>query len=281
MTEHAQSTHTDANPIQPPQFHSPPPPHGDPPTTSLTGAQPSAQTQAEPPAGPLPQSIVPPTAPEPQIFAAAPSADPFSDAAAPAQPGGLRPEEPPQHPDRPLPVGAVTETPLHSEPAPILPPRPQVQAQPEPQYQVLPPPRASFDQPIPDHPAMQASLGQAQSPTQPIQRVAMSPVQPQPVAPPPQAPILDSNAQALESDPAISSLHAMFPDFDLLVIQSVLEATGGDKDQAIDSLLAMSDPEYAQAQSQTTTAGVGTGPGHQGRPPVSISPRICTWDAVI
>ncbi|KAF8736361.1 CUE domain, partial [Rhizoctonia solani] len=141
------------------------------------------------------------------------------------------------------PLGALTETPLHSEPAPILPPRNQ--PQPGSESRVPPPPRASFDQPIPDHPALRG-----QSNTQSIQRVAMTPVQPQPIPPPPQAPALDSSPETLAADPTIASLHAMFPDFDLVVLHSVLEATGGDKDQAVDSLLAMSDPDYAQSQVQ-------------------------------
>ncbi|CAE6436633.1 unnamed protein product [Rhizoctonia solani] len=242
-----------------PQFYTPPPPPGDPPA-SLATAQPTViagtQTQGEPHitstnevnpfANPSPQ--------EPATIAPPAGTNPFSDAAVITQPGGL--QEPPQHPGRPLPLGAVTETPLHSEPAPILPPRPQ------PESQVPPPPRASFDQPIPDHPAMrQQSIGRAQSPSQTIQHVTMTPVQPQPVAPPPQAPALDSNPETLASDPAIASLHAMFPDFDLLVLQSVLEATGGDKDQAVDSLLAMSDPEYAQSQAQNAPAAPAPGPG--------------------
>ena len=269
MADNLRATHSSETSMQSPEFHTPPPPPGDPPATTFTDAQTSTQVQVEPPTSSLPQSSVLPTTHEPQVSAAAPSVNPFSDAAAPAQPVEL--QAPPQHPDRPLPLGGLTDTPLHSEPAPILPPRPV--AQPEPQSQVLPPPRASFDQPIPDHPAMrQSSLGRVQSPGQTIQHVAVTPVQPQPIAPPPQAPVLDSNAQTLESDPAIASLHAMFPDFDLLVIQSVLEATGGDKDQAVDSLLSMSDPEYAQAQPQAATApaaatGLGVGTGNQGRQP--------------
>ncbi|KEP48388.1 CUE domain protein [Rhizoctonia solani 123E] len=249
-----------------PQFYTPPPPPGDPPadltaTQSMGGVGVQTQgephgistTQGDPFANPRPQ--------EPATNAPLAATNPFNDAAAFTQPSGL--QEPPQHPERPLPLGAVTETPLHNEPAPILPPRPP------PEYQVPPPPRASFDQPIPDHPAMrQQSLGRAQSPTQ-IQRVAMTPVQPQPIAPPPQALALDANPETLASDPAIASLHAMFPDFELLVLQSVLEATGGDKDQAVDSLLAMSDPDYAQSQARNAPAvpevAPGAGANAQGR----------------
>ncbi|CAE6410970.1 unnamed protein product [Rhizoctonia solani] len=256
MAENTQATSTVSRPAEP-QFYTPPPPPGDPPA-NLTTTQPvpgaGAQTQGvhatqdDPFADSRPQ--------EPTIKTSPAAANPFNDTAALAQPTEL--QEPPQHPARPLPIGAVTETPLHGEPAPILPPRPQ------PESQVPPPPRASFDQPIPDHPVMyQQSFGATQPPEQPIQRVSMSPVQPQPIPPPPQAPALDANPETLASDPAVASLHAMFPDFDLLVIQSVLEATGGDKDQAVDSLLGMSDPEYAQSQARNAPAapGAGTGPG--------------------
>ncbi|KAH7339909.1 hypothetical protein B0J17DRAFT_657288 [Rhizoctonia solani] len=253
MVESVQATSTVPTSASP-EFHTPPPPPGDPPASF---AQPTVvagtQTQGESHAN----EVNPFANPKPQETAAiAPPAgtNPFSDAAVITQPGGL--QEPPQHPGRPLPLGAMTETPLHSEPAPILPPRPQ------PESQVPPPPRASFDQPIPDHPAMrQQSLDRTQSPSQTIQHVAMTPAQPQPVAPAPQAPALDSNPETLASDPAIASLHAMFPDFDLLVLQSVLEATGGDKDQAVDSLLAMSDPEYAQSQAQNAPAAPAPAPG--------------------
>lgn len=47
-----------------------------------------------------------------------------------------------------------------------------------------------------------------------------------------------------ELDPKVASLQAMFPGFDAGVLESILEASGGDEDQAIDTLLGMSDPEY-------------------------------------
>lgn len=259
------------NPFNPPEFHTPPPPPGEPPAISTTAIQrpdEHATQQPEVPHQPPASSVtaaaqVP--APEPPVQ---PSEDPFNDTqrtAAPAQPGQVA--EPPQHPDQPLPTGSLTETLLHSEPAPILPPRPQPEPQVQPESQIAPPPRASFDQPIPDHPAMrQQSTGRSYSPT-PMQRVSLTPVAPQPVGPPPQAPVLAANADALESDPAIASLHAMFPAFDLLVLQSVLEATGGDKDQAVDSLLSMSDPDYAPSHQQAASGGGGA--PNQGRQPVS------------
>jgi hypothetical protein len=267
MSDNAQATNP-PHPSYSPEFYTPPPPPGDPPMTAPTTTQHLDQAATQPlldsSQQPPQQALPPPSAPNPPNQ---PSVDPFNDThqstAAPAQPDPF--QEPPQHSDRPPPVGPLTETALHSEPAPILPPRPQ--AQPEPQ--TPPPPRASFDQ-IPDHPAMrQSSVGNVQSPDQSVQRVSMTPVQPQPIAPPPQAPVLDANVSSLESDPAIASLHAMFPGFDLLVLQSVLEATGGDKDQAVDSLLSMSDPDYAPSQQQQQQQPTGGGAPNQGRQPVS------------
>ncbi|KAL0578442.1 hypothetical protein V5O48_003542 [Marasmius crinis-equi] len=46
------------------------------------------------------------------------------------------------------------------------------------------------------------------------------------------------------ADPRLATLKAMFPDFDDVLLLSVLESVGGNQDQAIDSLLGMSDPEY-------------------------------------
>ncbi|KAF7985085.1 hypothetical protein HWV62_8963 [Athelia sp. TMB] len=48
--------------------------------------------------------------------------------------------------------------------------------------------------------------------------------------------------------PEIASLKAMFPDFDVAVLQSVLESCGGNQDRAIDMLLGMSDPDYVSQQ---------------------------------
>ncbi|KAG8976714.1 hypothetical protein FRB90_009041, partial [Tulasnella sp. 427] len=47
-----------------------------------------------------------------------------------------------------------------------------------------------------------------------------------------------------EVDPKVAGLQAMFPTFDAGVLQSILEVSGGDEDQAIETLLSMSDPEY-------------------------------------
>ncbi|KAG8935447.1 hypothetical protein FRC01_000054 [Tulasnella sp. 417] len=50
-----------------------------------------------------------------------------------------------------------------------------------------------------------------------------------------------------ELDPKVMGLLAMFPTFDAGVLQSILEVSGGDEDQAIETLLSMSDPEYKPA----------------------------------
>ncbi|KAF4597954.1 hypothetical protein EYR38_006346 [Pleurotus pulmonarius] len=47
-----------------------------------------------------------------------------------------------------------------------------------------------------------------------------------------------------EVHPRIAALQSMFPTFDEVVLQSVLESVNWDQDQAIDTLLGMSDPEY-------------------------------------
>ncbi|KAF8070805.1 hypothetical protein FPV67DRAFT_1043812 [Lyophyllum atratum] len=62
-------------------------------------------------------------------------------------------------------------------------------------------------------------------------------------APPPSA---QDQQQQRETpgDPRIAALRAMFPDYDDLILQSVLASVNGDQDRAIDALLGMSDPEY-------------------------------------
>ncbi|KAG6813138.1 hypothetical protein H0H92_013762 [Tricholoma furcatifolium] len=62
-------------------------------------------------------------------------------------------------------------------------------------------------------------------------------------------------------DPRIAALHAMFPDYDDLILYSVLDSVGGDEARAIDALLGMSDPEYkpepVPAAAGDPTAGAG------------------------
>ncbi|KAG8932501.1 hypothetical protein FRC02_001024 [Tulasnella sp. 418] len=51
-------------------------------------------------------------------------------------------------------------------------------------------------------------------------------------------------ATETQIDPDVAGLQAMFPDFDVLLLESVLEASGGDFERAVDMLLGMSDPNY-------------------------------------
>ncbi|THH17883.1 hypothetical protein EW146_g3021 [Bondarzewia mesenterica] len=52
------------------------------------------------------------------------------------------------------------------------------------------------------------------------------------------------------ANPQIASLHAIFPDFDAALLQSVLESVGADQDRAVDVLLGMSDPDYVPAAQE-------------------------------
>ncbi|KAH9913303.1 uncharacterized protein B0H18DRAFT_1025091 [Fomitopsis serialis] len=47
--------------------------------------------------------------------------------------------------------------------------------------------------------------------------------------------------------PQVALLRGMFPDFDTLILQSVLESVNYDQDSAIDVLLGMSDPDYVSS----------------------------------
>ncbi|KAF9050061.1 hypothetical protein BJ165DRAFT_1456239 [Panaeolus papilionaceus] len=62
------------------------------------------------------------------------------------------------------------------------------------------------------------------------------------------------------SDPRVSALKSMFPDYDDLVLLSVLDSVGGNQDRAIDMLLTMGDPNY---KSEPPTAAQ---PETQSRP---------------
>ena len=50
------------------------------------------------------------------------------------------------------------------------------------------------------------------------------------------------------ADPKVAALLAMFPDFDISLLQSVLESVAGDQDRAVDVLLGMSDPSYTSTE---------------------------------
>ncbi|KAI0759838.1 hypothetical protein BD413DRAFT_650540 [Trametes elegans] len=58
-----------------------------------------------------------------------------------------------------------------------------------------------------------------------------------------------SGAQEPQVSPQVASLRAMFPDFDVAVLQSVLDSVNGDQERALDILLGMSDPEYVSTQT--------------------------------
>lgn len=49
---------------------------------------------------------------------------------------------------------------------------------------------------------------------------------------------------ATPRDPAVDQLHALFPDVDLEIIETVLAASGGSLDEATEQLLILSDPTY-------------------------------------
>ncbi|CDO69153.1 hypothetical protein BN946_scf185042.g55 [Trametes cinnabarina] len=55
--------------------------------------------------------------------------------------------------------------------------------------------------------------------------------------------------------PQVASLRAMFPDFDVVILQSVLDSVNGDQERAVDVLLGMSDPEYVSTHNATQTTG--------------------------
>ncbi|EIW62807.1 uncharacterized protein TRAVEDRAFT_112721 [Trametes versicolor FP-101664 SS1] len=58
----------------------------------------------------------------------------------------------------------------------------------------------------------------------------------------------DAHAQEEQVSPQAAALRAMFPDFDVAVLQSVLDSVNGDQERAIDLLLGMSDPDYVSTQ---------------------------------
>ncbi|KAH9858926.1 hypothetical protein C2E23DRAFT_864710 [Lenzites betulinus] len=53
---------------------------------------------------------------------------------------------------------------------------------------------------------------------------------------------------AEQVSPQAAALRSMFPDFDVAVLQSVLDSVNGDQERAIDLLLGMSDPDYVSTQ---------------------------------
>ncbi|KAH9929581.1 uncharacterized protein BXZ73DRAFT_47886 [Epithele typhae] len=72
-------------------------------------------------------------------------------------------------------------------------------------------------------------------------------------APPAAVPAGDAHANAPAEDavsPQVQELRAMFPDFDVAVLQSVLESVNNDQERALDVLLGMSDPDYVSTSTQ-------------------------------
>ncbi|RPD53205.1 hypothetical protein L227DRAFT_513636 [Lentinus tigrinus ALCF2SS1-6] len=74
-----------------------------------------------------------------------------------------------------------------------------------------------------------------------------------PEAPPSTNVQTNENVQGAVS-PQVEALRAMFPDFDVAVLQSVLESVNNDQERALDVLLGMSDPEYVSTQTAAQPA---------------------------
>ncbi|KAF5321384.1 hypothetical protein D9619_001527 [Psilocybe cf. subviscida] len=105
-----------------------------------------------------------------------------------------------------------------------------------------PPPATSTGSPVP----AASSPAPSNQSTRPVP--SQSPAHTQ--SPPPQTAAQEREAV---NDPRIIALRGMFPDYDDLILQSVLDSAGGNQDRAIDILLGMSDPDYrseAPAQVQ-------------------------------
>ncbi|KAI0823441.1 hypothetical protein BC628DRAFT_1324987 [Trametes gibbosa] len=58
-----------------------------------------------------------------------------------------------------------------------------------------------------------------------------------------------AGVQEEQVSPQAAALRSMFPDFDVVVLQSVLDSVNGNQERAIDILLGMSDPEYVSTQT--------------------------------
>lgn len=69
---------------------------------------------------------------------------------------------------------------------------------------------------------------------------------PPPAQRPLSAPVPDRQTDAYTepTDPQIAALKAIFPDYDDVILQSVLQSVNGNQDRAIDVLLGMSDPNF-------------------------------------
>ncbi|KAF9653979.1 hypothetical protein BDM02DRAFT_3265126 [Thelephora ganbajun] len=66
-------------------------------------------------------------------------------------------------------------------------------------------------------------------------------------------PVTDSTpeqpAEEIAINPQVTDLQAIFPDFEPIILQSVLDSVNGNQEKAIDKLLGMSDPEYKEQHS--------------------------------
>lgn len=123
-------------------------------------------------------------------------------------------------------------------------PAPTIATEPSP-WTVPPPTAQPAIQTPPEHSPLFAAedLPPTVNATSHMDSVAVPPVT---ATPPP--PHLD---RAENTDPRVAPLKAMFPDFDSAVLLYVLEAENGNQDRAIDTLLAMSDPNYIPQASQS------------------------------
>ncbi|KDR75089.1 hypothetical protein GALMADRAFT_248978 [Galerina marginata CBS 339.88] len=76
---------------------------------------------------------------------------------------------------------------------------------------------------------------------------------PAPVQTPPNAPSPPQTERDTVVDPRVVALRGLFPDYDDLILQSVLQSANGNQDRAIDVLLGMSDPDYRSEQPAQTS----------------------------
>jgi len=72
---------------------------------------------------------------------------------------------------------------------------------------------------------------------------------PPPNDPTPVQPTATETVEEISTNPQVAALQAVFPDFEPIILQSVLDTVNGNQDRAIDKLLGMSDPEYKEQHS--------------------------------
>ena len=112
----------------------------------------------------------------------------------------------------------------------------------------------------PDHPAVNVippsrsgTMGSNTTTSSTIRESQAAPT----IAAEPAPPSMQQQQNEEQVPEKVASLKAMFPDFDVIVLQSVLDAAHGNQDRAIDTLLSMSDPSYVSATpEQQTPSGV-------------------------